>query len=97
MSEQRGAWVIRAGAGGNNYGEDFQQAGVVAVGFRPVGDLTGMSRDEIRGVVEQRWSDKPQGTRRAYTYQLDAFANEIRPGDIVLTPLGPGTRQVLSA
>jgi len=95
MSEQRGAWVIRAGRGDDNHAADFRETGVVAVGFRPVGDLAGMSQDQIRSVVDERWSDRPQGTRIAYTYQLDAFANVIRPGDIVLTPLGPGTHQVL--
>ena len=39
-------WVVRAGKGGRN-AADFEQAGLIAIGFNEVGDPRGLERDTL--------------------------------------------------
>jgi len=71
------------------YAQDFQRAGVVAVGGGEIGSVEGVARNEIRQRLEKRDAESaPWGN------QLYRFANEIKTGDLVITPDG-STRQLL--
>ncbi|MBW3537236.1 MAG: SDR family oxidoreductase [Actinobacteria bacterium] len=39
-------WVVRAGKGGR-HATDFEQLGLVAIGFSPIGDVSGMGREQL--------------------------------------------------
>jgi predicted Mrr-cat superfamily restriction endonuclease len=88
---QRAAWIIRAGQANQNQWALFRETGLVALSFFPVGDLTGKGRDGIAAAVAAAYPDRSEPARGGFTYQLDAFVNVMRPGDIVLTPTGGGS------
>ncbi len=85
-------WVVRAGRKGR-YASDFEIGGFVAIRFQPVGDVSGMSRDQITDLVALKRPGKKQKVF-AEAGMLYRFANEIELGDIVTTPDG-GTRELL--
>lgn len=82
-------WVVRAGEGGT-YADDFENLGLVAVGFAEAGDVTGMNRQDIMEASRRAYGSK--GGRVGG--QLDSFKNRIELGDLVVTPNGQ-TRQLL--
>jgi hypothetical protein len=56
-AEQPVVWLVRAGRGGI-YAPDFVELKAVVVGWGDTGDVTGVSRDAIRGwsrIVTRRW------------------------------------------
>jgi restriction system protein len=77
-------WVVRAGRKGR-YASDFEATGIAAIRFDPVGDVSGMSRDQVKDLVA---SERP-GTKAklsADAGMLYRFANEIAVDDIVIAP-----------
>lgn len=84
---QRAAWIIRAGKGGGDRAEQFRETGLAILGFSPIGDLTGKSRDEIGLAIAAGYPDRSEQTRGTFFYQLDAFVNAMKPNDIVVTPM----------
>ena len=76
-------WVVRAGERGR-LAEDVEQAGVAAISFHPVGDLTGCDRDAIRGLSREAFGSKGPNVAG----QLHNFANVIKAGDLIVMPVG---------
>jgi restriction system protein len=81
-TEPTPVWLLRAGRR-SRYATDFVEAGITAIGWPDVGDLTGRSRKDLVQSVRDEYGDKgAPGTGG----QLFRFANEIQLGDWVLTP-----------
>jgi len=66
---------------------------VVAIGFPPVGDLTGKSRAEVVDMVAASRPAKKE-TISGEAGMLFRFASKMAEGDIVITPDG-STRELL--
>lgn len=82
VSKAKRVWVVRAGKGGK-HAADFEELGLVAIGFPVIGDVSGLSRAEILAKAKQL-----VGSKAANYGQLHRFANEIELGDIVAVPDG---------
>ena len=82
-------WVVRAGKGGQ-YASDFEELSLVAIGFDELGDVTGMSRDQIFERARQLLGSKGGHTAG----QVSRFATGMNVGDLVVVPDG-GTREFL--
>lgn len=90
VAEQPGVlWVVRAGEGARFAGE-FLAGSHIAVGFRAAAAENLATLDE--GTVRQRGVD---GATRAAASQLAAFGYRMQPGDLVITPRLPGSRDYL--
>ena len=79
-------WMVRSDP---SIRDDVEEGGFVAIGFGGVeiGNIEGLSDDQIRERVEQR---RPTATRNEIgsdTGSLNRFANSIRIGDWVVTGL----------
>lgn len=66
---------------------------VISIGWEQLGDVTGMTRDELADAVASTYPDKPSQTKGLYTNMLWAFYHEMLPGDYVITRRG---RKVLA-
>jgi restriction system protein len=81
------AWLVR---GSKNYAFDewMLENGYTAVDFREIGDLS-VARDlpAMRGLVSEAMPGRADGAINNYAAQLNAFANRIAVGDIVVLPL----------
>ena len=64
---------------------------VISIGWKQLGDVTGMSRDELAEVVATTYPDKPSQTKGLYTNMLWAFYHEMLPGDYVIARRGRKT------
>lgn len=82
-------WLLRAGRRGR-YATDFLSNDIAAIGWPAVGDLGGRDRQEIVEAVKQHYGEKGASGTGGMLYR---FANEIQPGDLVLTP-DPETREI---
>jgi predicted Mrr-cat superfamily restriction endonuclease len=83
---------VRAGRRGR-YASDFETGGFAAIRFHPVGNVSGMTREQVTELVA---SERPGKRSKVSgdTGMLYSFANEIEVGDIIVTPDG-GTRELL--
>lgn len=81
------AWLVR---GSKNYGFDqwMLDSGFTAVDFREVGDLSA-AKDlpAMRALLAPVMPDKSEKAIGNYAAQLNAFANRMAIGDIVVLPL----------
>ncbi|MFP3466032.1 restriction endonuclease [Leifsonia sp. SIMBA_070] len=81
------AWLVR---GSKNYAFDqwMLDSGYTAVDFHEVGDL-GVARDlpAMRALLAPLMPEKSENAVGNYAAQLNAFANRIEIGDIVVLPL----------
>lgn len=77
-------WVVRAGRGGL-HADAFEEHCLVALGVERVPSAAGLSHEEI---VEHAISRREVNPARArgHAAMLYRFANELRVGDLVLTP-----------
>lgn len=82
-------WLLRAGHKGR-YATDFILNGVAAIGWPAVGDLRGRERRELIAAVKEHYGEKGASGTAGMLWR---FANEIVPGDLVLTP-DPETREL---
>lgn len=89
LSSSPHVWVVRAGKGGR-YASQFEELGIVGIGFVEVGDVAGMDRtalfDHARELIGSN-SGNVAG-------QIHRFANRMKIGDLVAVPDG-GTRELL--
>lgn len=84
-------WMVRAGRAAS-YVEDFIEKGIVAIGWKELGQLGHrQSRGEIAKHVAHTWPKKKKGQVAISAGQLYRFFSEIKVGDAVLT-YNPGTR-----
>jgi len=75
-------WLLRAGKRGRFAG-DFVAAGVAAIGWPDIGDVTGRDRAALVAAIEEAYEDEYAPGAAGFLWR---FANEISEGDIVLTP-----------
>jgi|WetSurMetagenome_2_1015567.scaffolds.fasta_scaffold00842_2 restriction system protein len=64
---------------------------VISIGWRQLGDVTAMNRDELTEAVANAYPDKPSQTKGLYTNMLWAFYHEMLPGDFVIARRGRKT------
>lgn len=68
--------------------------GVISIGWKQLGDVSQMTRDEIAKAVVATYPDKPSQTKGLYTNMLWAFYHDMLPGDYVIARRG---RKMLAA
>ena len=82
------AWVVRSG--GQNESDVshlFEANSVAAIGWRGIfGDLSGMTREEIKGRLRDAEPGATDGSVRSMAGCIYRFVNEIAAGDLILTP-----------
>lgn len=61
---------------------------VISIGWKRLGDVSGMTKDELAKAVASAYSDKPSQTKGLYTNMLWAFYHEMLPGDTVVARRG---------
>ncbi len=89
------AWLIRAGGQGES-AESFIEAGVAAVGFGNLPDLSQVSgRDEIAALIREDDPQATEGSVRNRAGQLLALRSEVRQGDLVVMPKARGSQFAL--
>lgn len=64
---------------------------LISIGWKDLGDVTAMTRDELAEAVATTYDDKPSQTKGLYTNMLWAFYHEMRPGDFVVARRGRKT------
>ena len=84
-------WMVRAD---QEIQEIVEERSFAGIGWKEVGDLTGLTREQVAARVEQCYPDYHPSRRYQTTGQLYRFASEIAKGDVVLTPI-KATRRVL--
>lgn len=82
-------WVVRAGKGGR-YADQFEQLGLIGIGFGEIGSVAGMDRTALFEHARELIGSKGSNVAG----QLHRFANRMKPGDLVAVPDG-GTRELL--
>ncbi len=81
------AWLVR-GSKDTRYDRWMFENGYTAVDFRDVGDLgQATNLQSMRDLVTQAFPEEKNGTISNYAAQLNAFANKITIGDIVVLPM----------
>ncbi len=79
-------WLVRLG----KFGEQEAHAldtGELITGWE-VGDLTeATNRDAIREIIELAYPERKSGTLRSWAVQLNQLRNDVREGDLTVTPL----------
>jgi len=65
--------------------------GLISIGWEQLGDVTGMTRDELAEAVAIAYPDKPSQTKGLFTNMLWAFYHEMLPGDYVIARRGRKT------
>lgn len=92
-AKQPVVWLVRAGRGGI-YAPDFVELKAVVVGWGDTGDVTGLSREDVRDLVKDRYSGTTGSQLSTSANVLYRLANTMKPGDLVLTP-EPASRTLL--
>lgn len=64
---------------------------VISIGWKELGDITAMTRNELAEAVDRTYPDKPAQTKGLYTNMLWSFYHEMLPGDYVLARRGRKT------
>ena len=77
-------WMVRAGRDAI-YIEEFKRYGIVAIGFRGVGDLTNLSPEEIRQKVSDTYQEYTNSQIGVQSGQLTKFVHEFQIGDYVIS------------
>lgn len=77
-------WMIRAGGGGRIF-EDFEK-GIVAVGWKPMGDLSNLdSREKMAAAHVEAFPESKRRNRHNSIAMVHKFRNVMKTGDVVLT------------
>ena len=64
---------------------------VISIGWKQLGDVLQMSREELAQAVASTYPDKPSQTKGLYTNMLWAFYHEMLPGDYLIARRGRKT------
>lgn len=64
---------------------------VISIGWKQLGDVSQMAKDELAAAVVSTYPDKPSQTKGLYTNMLWAFYHEMLPGDYVIARRGRKT------
>src|SRR6266567_2496283 len=86
-------WMVRAGEGGLR-APVFVQQGAALLGWQGTGDISGLALDAVRGRVAAAWPEYGRRQLGQVANGLYKFANDMQPGDVVVTP-EPASRTVL--
>lgn len=86
-------WMVRAGEGGV-HASVFVQRSAALLGWGEAGDLSGLTLEAVRGKVAATWPEYSRRTLGQVANGLYKFANDMQPGDVVVTP-EPASRTVL--
>ena len=86
-------WMVRAGEGGV-HAPVFVQQGAALLGWGAAGDLSGLTLEAVRGSVAAAWPEYGRRQLGQVANALYKFANDMQPGDVVVTP-EPASRTVL--
>lgn len=76
-------WMVRSQGG--EYAEEFKSQNIIAVGWKDVGSLVGMTRAQIIERVKEVWPNYRPGKAIMSGSQLDKIANVMNVGDRILT------------
>jgi len=87
------AWMVRAGRGGI-YAPQFIEGSAAIIGWGPVGNISGLSREEIADRVTEAFPQDTARQRGQATNALYHLAQTMKDGDLVVTP-EPATRTIL--
>jgi hypothetical protein len=78
------AWIVRAGRD-DEYEQEVLGQGVVAMGWRRLGDLTRYGDHRaINSLVDDAYAEFSLRSRQEYGAQLYAFRSRMRPGDYIV-------------
>lgn len=78
-------WMVRSAAGGR-LADEYREKGVVAIGWRDVGDLANYpDKAALLEVVRETWPDDKPGMHMNSASQLHRFKVELAVGDRVIT------------
>ncbi|MDD5466331.1 MAG: endonuclease NucS [Anaerolineales bacterium] len=61
---------------------------LISIGWKELGDVSKMSREELSEAVASTYVDKPPATKALYANMIWAFYHEISPGDFVIARRG---------
>ncbi|MEN6575991.1 MAG: endonuclease NucS domain-containing protein [Phycisphaerales bacterium] len=61
---------------------------VISIGWKQLGNVSQMTREELAKAVAAAYSDKPSQTKGLYTNMLWAFYHDMLPGDYVIARRG---------
>ena len=86
-------WMVRAGEGGV-HAPVFVQQGAALLGWGAAGDISGLTLEAVRGRVAAAWPEYGRRQLGQVANGLYKFANDMQPGDVVVTP-EPASRTVL--
>ncbi len=64
---------------------------LISIGWKELGDVSKMSREELSEAVASTYVDKPPATKALYTNMIWAFYHEISPGDFIIARRGRKT------
>jgi len=79
-------WLYAAGDGSVNWENDYT-AGIMAIGWHDLGDLTAYSsKEEMRTKMKELYGDN--GSYKNQVHATWQFANVIKPGDIIFVKKG---------
>lgn len=77
-------WALRAGVDDAFHAAEIQR-GLVGLGWRRVGDLSGANGEKaIRALVDRAYPDQQARTRKSTAVQLRAFRDLVAPGDVIV-------------
>lgn len=64
---------------------------LISIGWKNLGDVSAMTRQELVAAVAKTFPDKPLQTQGLFVNMIWAFYHEIRPGDLILARRGRKT------
>ncbi len=82
------AWLLRPNPHGINRINEFKTDAFIAIGWPGIGDLNGKSREEIKSILSgPPYNYNSLALGHSYA-TVDIFVNQMRIGDLILTPNG---------
>ena len=91
---EKSVWVIRAGEKAR-YIDDFKKHGIVAVGFKELGNLAKISSpEELNKKAQEVYPTATKAELRAIVSQVSKFLFDLQKGEIVIS-YNPSTREYL--
>ena len=86
-------WLVRLGSYGEGEGHAFE-TGELATGWTLPAFTKPMDRAAIHAELERACPDEKPGTLTNWAVQLNQFCNKAKAGDLTVTPLKTGARQL---
>lgn len=77
-------WFVRAGEHGRLF-DDFHKKQMAAIGWKELGDLSGVSANQIRELILKAYPNKKRGYVNMSTGQVTKFRFEMKKGERIVT------------